>query len=78
MQVKHLRALMEFAEEVLISTTSSKDKWLPRFASSRSDLFRHHSYINLRNRTTISNSAATSCLGHFRHIAFLIRSLMGE
>ena len=42
-------ALMESAEEVLISCESSKDKAQFRFASPRSDLFRHHMCINLRN-----------------------------
>ncbi len=37
-------ALMESAGEGLISEVSSKDKTKFRFASPRSDLFRHHQY----------------------------------
>lgn len=42
-------ALMEFAGEGLISWESSKDRPPFRLASPRSDLFRHHAYIYLRN-----------------------------
>ncbi|CAM2166309.1 hypothetical protein PSAC2689_150063 [Paraburkholderia sacchari] len=42
-------ALMESAGEVLSSYASSRDKTGCRFASPRSDLFRHHICINLRN-----------------------------
>ena len=47
-------APMESAEEVLISYKSSRDKTTCRFASPRSDLFRHHMYINLRNLSATS------------------------
>ena len=53
LQTGGLLALMEFAGEVLISLLSSKDPLLFRFASPRSDLFRHHSCINLRNLSAV-------------------------
>ncbi len=55
LQSRSLRALMEFAGEVLISSSllSSKDLQPFRFASPRSDLFRHHSCVNLRNLSAV-------------------------
>jgi len=50
LQVISLLALMEFAGKALISLESSKDRKSFRFTSPRSDLFRHHSRINLRNQ----------------------------
>ena len=44
MQTISLLALMEFAGEVLIYCSSSKDLTPIRFASPRSDLFRHYTY----------------------------------
>ncbi len=52
-QTRSLRALMEFAGEVLISSLSSKDLKPFRFASPRSDLFRHQSCVNLRNLSAV-------------------------
>ena len=52
-QAGRLLALMEFAGEALISLKSSKDNTLYRFTSPRSDLFRHQSYVNLRNLSAI-------------------------
>jgi len=40
---RSLRALMEFAENVLISATRFRRTAVFRFALSRSDLSRHHS-----------------------------------
>ncbi|AOJ02094.1 hypothetical protein [Burkholderia sp. BDU5] len=45
--------LMEFAGEGLNSGKSSKDLRPFRLASPRSDLFCHHTYINLRNLLAI-------------------------
>lgn len=53
MQTISLLALMEFAGKVLISSLSSKDMICFRFSSPRSDLFRHHTYINLRNLSAV-------------------------
>jgi len=46
-------ALMEFAGEDLICSTSSKDSNSFRFASQRSNLSRHHQHIYLRNLSAI-------------------------
>ena len=42
---------MDFAENVLISTTRLKRKAVFRFSFSRSNLSRHHVQINLSNQS---------------------------
>lgn len=51
-----LRALMEFARNVLISATCLKHKAVFRFAFLRSDLSRHHIEINLGNLPVLNAS----------------------
>lgn len=48
---RSLRALMEFAKNVLISVACTKHKAVFRFAFSRSDLSRHHLWINPSNQS---------------------------
>lgn len=56
LQTGSLPALMEFARKALISLKSSKDLGLFRFAFPRSDLFRHQSFVYLRNQLAIHTS----------------------
>jgi len=50
---RSLRALMEFARNVLISATHFKCKLVFRFTFLRSDLFCHHMLINLSNLSVL-------------------------
>lgn len=71
-------ALMESAEEDLISCESSKDKATSRFASPRSDLFRHHMCINLRNLLATTPPWSVDLLRGVRHVTGLIRTSVGK
>jgi hypothetical protein len=54
---------MDFAKNVLISTTCSKHKAVFRFAFSRSDLSCHHVPINLSNQSVGQRPAVSDYVG---------------
>jgi hypothetical protein len=56
-----LRALMEFARNVLIWATCFKHKAVFRFAFLRSDLSRHHIEINPSNLPVLNASKCSTC-----------------
>ena len=78
MQTVSLPALMEFAGEALISLEFSKNLGLFRFTPPRSDLFRHHFCVNLRNLSAIHLLLLKFFLCGACRVRFLKRPFMGQ
>jgi hypothetical protein len=78
-QTRSLPALMEFAGEALISLESSKDLKPFRFTSPRSDLFRHHFSVNLRNLSAVHTPFVKVYFSHgICRVIHLKRSVMRQ